>query len=244
MKSIIITLLLVMTLAQFQRDIGAADVEIVVNVSETKHLWIQQPKDNTFQLQFPVDHADDGYSWYLDELYHNCDNEFYTEPWYEQEDASLWFYEEQFFSGSLTDYDDFDNHQKVNFYAEFYESEPNWTFRRSRDYFRDVCLVGTQFNSPYDEPEYGDEVNVAVSWYDQDVVDIDTKCEFCHLHFSTQSSVRNRHFNIPEGVRADWTYGDNWESMNTGEFCDIEFDSTDFTTNSIKMPAAHTDTEL
>lgn len=73
MKTAVLSALLIMCVAQFQSVLIDGDQVETIDVDNDQYKWMQFEVGTVAELQFPVDHLDGGYSWYLDELYHDCD---------------------------------------------------------------------------------------------------------------------------------------------------------------------------
>ena len=104
-------------------------------------------------------------------------------------------------------------------------------------------MMNTHFNPEKAAPEYGDKVNVAVSWYHQETLDIPTICHFCTLDFDGAVTTAYRHYNIPQGVRGDFVEGAEWSRSTSGSLCE-NFGSTPlsyFTTTTYSFPVASTE---
>ena len=131
MKAYILLFLLSLCLSQFQKDIGTPDVTKTIDVTSENNFWVASEMNKVIEFTFPVNHSEGGYSWHLDELYHDCNLDFYQEPWFYQDDPSMWFYQEQFFQSPATGFENFDDHQKAQVKSTFIQAVPNWTFRKS-----------------------------------------------------------------------------------------------------------------
>ena len=141
MRTALLLSLIVMTLSFPQHFLAPHETKTVD--PDEPYFWASFHYNQTVGLDFPVHHTDDGYSWYLDEFYHDCDLELNEYIWRDHD--KVLDFEQSFSTKSASGFGSYPDTQSVTFTPQQYMSTPHWTWWKSRDYIPEVCERATGF---------------------------------------------------------------------------------------------------
>ena len=234
MRTALLLSLIVMAWCYPQHHYAAHETEIVD--PEEPYFWASFHFNQTVGLDFPVHHTDDGYSWYLDELYHDCDLELNDYIWRDHD--KVHHFEQSFSTKSASGYSSYPDTQSVTFTPEYYMSTPHWTWWKSRDYIPDVCERASGFLPATRPDTTGHRVDTAISFYYNETFDLDDYCEYCSLDWT------NGYNHKPDSTLADNLLPLDFRDTAVGGDCDVIYSFGGFAVSPVTIPSGASGTSV
>lgn len=207
------------------------DVDVDPTGGADEYFWAAYEVGTYIELNFPVHHSDEGYLWYLTQLYADCDLDWKDTLWTDLPTNENWYYQEMFLEQtSVASYPTFPDTQKVTFMSELVEHTPYWTFYKAKDALQDICSRSVAFDSGVSTA--GDRMDASITWFKSDIEVIHSRCHFCTNNLNTHLYSDGAEVTAQPG-------GTVWADNTAGNACDLDLDSGDFSVTTIQMPDSH-----